>query len=59
MSKTRHIEASYPGELVGIDTFYVGCLKNDGEKIKFRSLLPWEREFFLMCKHHSNAGHIN
>ena len=29
-SKTRHIEASYPGELVGIDTFYVGCLKGVG-----------------------------
>ena len=29
-SKRRHIEASYPGELVGVDTFYVGCLKGVG-----------------------------
>ena len=30
MSKSRHIEAPYPGYLVGIDVFYVGCLKNIG-----------------------------
>lgn len=30
LSKSRHIEASYPGFLVGIDIFYVGCLKNLG-----------------------------
>ncbi|MDI6783931.1 MAG: IS481 family transposase [bacterium] len=29
-SKSRHIEASYPGELVGVDIFYVGCLKGVG-----------------------------
>jgi len=29
-SRTRHIEASYPGSLIGIDVFYVGCLKNVG-----------------------------
>ena len=29
-SKRRHIETSYPGELIGIDTFYVGCLKGVG-----------------------------
>jgi len=29
-SKSRHIEAFYPGELVGMDTFYVGCLKGIG-----------------------------
>ncbi len=29
-SKGRHIEASYPGELVGVDTFYVGTLKGVG-----------------------------
>lgn len=29
-SKYRHIKASYPGELVGIDTFYVGTLKGVG-----------------------------
>lgn len=29
-SKTRHIKAIYPGELIGIDTFYVGCLKGIG-----------------------------
>jgi transposase InsO family protein len=29
-SKSRHIEASHPGELVGVDTFYVGCLKGVG-----------------------------
>ena len=28
--KRRHIETSYPGELIGIDTFYVGCLKGVG-----------------------------
>jgi len=35
ISKTRHIEASYPGELVGIDTFYVGCLKGIGRIYQF------------------------
>ena len=30
LSKSRHIEASYPGCLVGIDVFYVGCLKHIG-----------------------------
>lgn len=30
LSKSRHIEASYPGALVGVDVFYVGCLKNVG-----------------------------
>ena len=30
MSKSRHIEAPYAGYLVGIDVFYVGCLKNIG-----------------------------
>jgi transposase InsO family protein len=29
-AKTRHIQAKEPGELVGIDTFYVGCLKGVG-----------------------------
>lgn len=29
-SKNRHIEASYPGELVGVDTFPIGCLKGVG-----------------------------
>lgn len=29
-SKSRHIHAENPGELVGIDTFYVGCLKGVG-----------------------------
>lgn len=30
LSKSRHMEAPYPGFLVGADTFYVGCLKNLG-----------------------------
>jgi len=29
-AKSRHIEAQSPGELVGLDTFYVGCLKGIG-----------------------------
>jgi transposase InsO family protein len=29
-AKSRHIQAEEPGELVGIDTFYVGCLKGVG-----------------------------
>jgi transposase InsO family protein len=29
-AKSRHIEAQEPGELVGLDTFYVGCLKGVG-----------------------------
>jgi len=29
-SKSRHIEAPYPGFLVGIDTFSLGCLKSIG-----------------------------
>jgi hypothetical protein len=29
-SKSRHLKASYPGELVGMDTFYVGTLKGVG-----------------------------
>lgn len=29
-AKSRHIKADYPGDLVGIDTFYVGCLKGVG-----------------------------
>tara|TARA_Y100000310_G_C20575502_1_gene760199 strand:+ start:309 stop:1295 length:987 start_codon:yes stop_codon:yes gene_type:complete len=29
-SKSRHIEADDPGELVCIDTFYIGCLKGVG-----------------------------
>jgi transposase InsO family protein len=29
-SKSRHIEAENPGELVCIDTFYIGCLKGVG-----------------------------
>lgn len=29
-SKSRHIHADHPGDLVGIDTFYVGCLKGVG-----------------------------
>lgn len=29
-SKSRHIQADYPGELVCIDTFYIGCLKGVG-----------------------------
>ena len=29
-SKTNHIEATYPGELVSEDTFYIGCLKGIG-----------------------------
>ena len=30
MSKSRHIQADSPGELVGVDTFYIGCLKGVG-----------------------------
>ena len=30
LSKTCHVKADCPGDLVGIDTFYVGCLKNLG-----------------------------
>ena len=29
-SKTNHIEATYPGQLVSKDTFYIGCLKGSG-----------------------------
>jgi len=29
-AKSRHIQAQKPGELVGLDTFYVGCLKGVG-----------------------------
>ena len=29
-AKSRHIHADHPGDLVGIDTFYVGCLKGVG-----------------------------
>jgi len=29
-SKSRHIDADHPGELVCIDTFYIGCLKGVG-----------------------------
>lgn len=29
-SKTNHIEAYYPGQLVSEDTFYIGCLKGIG-----------------------------
>ena len=29
-AKSRHILADHPGDLVGIDTFYVGCLKGVG-----------------------------
>ena len=29
-SKTNHVEANYPGELVSQDTFYIGCLKGIG-----------------------------
>lgn len=29
-SKTNHVEATYPGELVSQDTFYIGCLKGIG-----------------------------
>lgn len=29
-SKSRHIQADEPGQLVGIDTFYIGCLKGVG-----------------------------
>lgn len=29
-SKSRHIQADRPGELVGLDTFYIGCLKGVG-----------------------------
>jgi len=29
-SKTNHIEATYPGQLVSEDTFYIGCLKGIG-----------------------------
>jgi len=31
MSKSRHIEADRPGQLVAIDTFYIGCLKGVGQ----------------------------
>lgn len=30
MSKTNHVEANYPGQLVSQDTFYIGCLKGIG-----------------------------
>lgn len=29
-AKSRHIHADHPGDLVGVDTFYVGCLKGVG-----------------------------
>jgi len=29
-AKTNHVEANYPGQLVGEDTFYIGCLKGIG-----------------------------
>jgi transposase InsO family protein len=29
-SRQNHVEASYPGQLVGLDTFYVGCIKGLG-----------------------------
>ena len=29
-SRNNHVEASYPGELVGLDTFYIGCIKGLG-----------------------------
>jgi len=30
MSRTNHVEANYPGQLVSQDTFYIGCLKGIG-----------------------------
>ena len=29
-AKNNHIEANYPGQLIGEDTFYIGCLKGVG-----------------------------
>jgi len=29
-AKNNHIEANYPGQLIGEDTFYIGCLKGIG-----------------------------
>ena len=29
-AKTNHVQANYPGQLVGEDTFYIGCLKGIG-----------------------------
>ncbi len=29
-AKNNHVEATYPGQLVGEDTFYIGCLKGIG-----------------------------
>lgn len=34
-SKTRHIQAYYPGQVMGADLFYVGCLKNIGRLYQF------------------------
>jgi transposase InsO family protein len=30
-AKNNHIEATYPGQLIGEDTFYIGCLKGIGK----------------------------
>ena len=29
-AKNNHVEANYPGQLIGEDTFYIGCLKGIG-----------------------------
>jgi len=50
-SKSRHIEASYPGSLVGVDVCYIGCLKNMGRIYQFTgcdcfSSFGWAKLYF-------------
>lgn len=37
-SKDRHVEAAYPGQLVGIDLFYIGTLKGIGRIYQFTAV---------------------
>lgn len=37
-SKHRHVEVSYPGELVGMDLFYIGTLKGIGRIYQFTAI---------------------
>lgn len=37
-SKTRHLEVNFPGELVGIDLFYIGTIKGIGRIYQFTAV---------------------
>lgn len=37
-SKTRHLEVRYPGELVGMDLFYIGTIKGIGRIYQFTAI---------------------